>query len=136
MPQTDYEIITKIVVSTDQAIKNLQALNVELDKKKKDFKGVAQAAKDTSNVIKDESNKQTKSLTEEQKKQKELLKKREKAWEDLGRTAKRVALAIVAAIGLVLKKMIGWVADAAKSAVEFQRSMYLFEASIRALQRV
>ena len=135
MPQTDYEIITKIVVDTAQAIENLQALNVELDKKKKDFKGVAQAAKDTSNVIKDESNKQTKSLTEEQKKQKELLKKREKAWEDLGKSAKRAALVIVAAIGLVLRKLISWMTEAAKASVEFQRSMYLFEVSIRALQR-
>ncbi len=136
MPTIDYEIITKITLETREAIANLKKLNMELAKKKKDFKSVATAAKETSAVLGKETKKQTEKLTEEQKKQKELLKKREKAWENLGKTVKRVALVIVAAIGLAMRRFVGWIVEAAKAAVDFQRSMFLFESSVRAMQRI
>jgi len=139
MPQTDYEIITKIVVSTDQAIKNLQALNAELAKKKKDFKGVASSAKETSAVIQQETKKQTdaeKKLTKEIKECKDKIKEKEKAVDKLGQTAKRVFLVIFAAAILALRQFTRWAIEAAMATIEFQRSTYLFEVSIRALQRV
>ena len=132
MPQTDYEIITKIVVDTDLAIKNLKALNTELAKKKKDFKAVGDQSKETSAVIAGETKKSSKAVKDSTK----AVKDKQKAWDDLGKTVKRVALVAFAAIGLALRKIINWMTESAKAAVEFQRSMYLFEVSIRALQRV
>jgi len=131
MPTIDYEIITRITLQTSEAIKNLQALNRELDKKKKDFKAVGGSAKETSAVIGQATKKEEKDVKDSTK----AVKEKNKAWDNLGKTAKRVALVAFAAVVVGLRKIVRWMGEAANASVEFQRSMYLFEISIRALQR-
>ena len=132
MPTIDYTIITRIVLETKDAIKNLQALNQELAKKKKDFKAVGTSAKETSAVISQSTKKEERDVKDSTK----AVKKKQKAWENLGKAIKKFALVAVAAVVLGLRRVVRWMAEAATASVEFQRTMYLFEVSIRALQRV
>ena len=132
MPQTDYEIVTKITLDTAQAIKNLKQLNQELAKKKKDFKAVGTSAKESSAVVTQSTKKEGKAVKDSTK----AVKNKNKAWEDLGKTVKRVALVAFAAAAVALRRIVRWMNEAATASSEFQRTMYLFEVSIRALQRV